>query len=99
MDDLTIKRAGPLSYFVFPALERLEFLRHAFSTRGGGVSPLPAGALNLGYIAEDAPENVRFNRAQFLAAIGQADATLCTLHQVHSSQIHILNNAPPKTKP
>jgi len=99
MSPLTLRQPGPVAYYVFEALEPLDFLCHAFSTRRGGVSPLPDRALNLGYIEEDTPENVQYNRSQFLAAIGQGGAGLRTLHQVHSDQIHILNNEAAKTKP
>lgn len=94
-----LKRAGPIVYYTFAALEKLDFLTHALSTRKSGISPFPSGALNLSYLPQDTPENVEHNRADFLAAIGQADATLVTLHQIHSSQIHILNNTALKTKP
>lgn len=33
-------------------------VRHGFSTRTGGVSPAPFGALNVGFGTDDARENV-----------------------------------------
>lgn len=98
MSRFTLKQAGPLAYFVFSALESYDFLVHAFSMRRGGISPFPSGALNLAYLPEDTKENVDTNRARFLAALGREPLTPITLHQVHSSQIHILNKEASKTK-
>ncbi|MBI1748809.1 MAG: peptidoglycan editing factor PgeF [Acidobacteria bacterium] len=98
MTEFILKRAGGLAFFVFRRLEEYRFLTHGFSTRLGGVSPFPGEALNLGYIAEDDARHVALNRSRFLAALNIPQAELVTLHQVHSSQIHILNNAGDKTK-
>lgn len=68
-----------------PALARLPWLLHAFSTRAGGVSPSPAAGLNLGYIAADPAANVRNNRRRFLAALGAQNFALAELRQIHSS--------------
>ena len=73
------------------ALRELGFLRHGFSTRHGGVSPLPQGSLNLSLVSWDAPENVVENRRRFLAALNLEDAQLATLSQVHSDRLHILD--------
>lgn len=55
-------------------LRHLEWLRHGFSTRRGGVSQAyGGGTLNLGFTKEDTREAVEQNRELFLKAIGAGD--------------------------
>src|SRR5438105_1597311 len=67
-----------------------------FSTRTGGVSPLPDNALNLGYFSGDARENVKENRARFLAALAPTAThdkyPLVTAKQIHSAESHVVIN-------
>ncbi|MBL8152413.1 MAG: laccase domain-containing protein, partial [Blastocatellia bacterium] len=78
------------------ALTEAGFLA-AFSTRLGGVSPLPKGDLNLGYFAKDQPENVQENRRRFFAAVEAKRSNginykIVTAKQVHSADNHIVND-------
>jgi hypothetical protein len=57
---------------------------NAFSTRVGGISPLPEQALNLGYFSGDREANVSENRRRFLSAIGWPNDHLLTMKQTHS---------------
>jgi purine-nucleoside/S-methyl-5'-thioadenosine phosphorylase / adenosine deaminase len=65
-------------------LERAGFL-NAFSTRLGGVSPLPENALNLAYYKGDDKENVIENRLRFRKVIGAGQAPIITCRQTHST--------------
>ena len=81
------ERAGDtaiLQYIVCEPLEEAGFL-NAFSTRIGGVSPLPENSLNLTNFKGDSAENVAENRRRFLEAIGGETMTLITMRQTHSS--------------
>jgi YfiH family protein len=73
-----------LAFLVCAPMEKAGFV-NAFSTRTGGVSPLPANALNLGYSRGDSSDNVGENRRRFLTAIGGDRMTLVTARQTHSS--------------
>ena len=66
---------------------------NAFSTRGGGVSPFPAGALNLAGFDQDSAENIRENRRRFLSALGVGDWKLAACWQVHGSDVLVLRDA------
>ena len=70
-------------YLVCEPLERAGFL-NAFSTRKGGVSPLPSDSLNLAQFKGDSKENVFENRRRFLTAIDAEQATVVTAVQTHS---------------
>ena len=73
------------------ALEEFGFLRHGFSTRLGGVSPLPQDSLNLSLVSWDVAANVHENRRRFLAALHLESARLATVAQVHADRLHILD--------
>jgi polyphenol oxidase len=75
------------------ALQRYGWLRHGFSTRGGGVSTAYGGhSLNLGWTKEDDPALVAENRSQFLAAVCDANDgfSLVGVRQVHSGVVHVI---------
>lgn len=66
-------------------LEEAGFV-NGFSTRLGGVSPFPAGDLNLAGFNEDSAENIYENRRRFLAAF-PGDPKLATVWQVHGNAV------------
>lgn len=73
------------------ALEDAGFA-NGFSTRLGGVSPFPAGSLNLAGFDDDSAENIYENRRRFLRAF-DGDYTLTTAWQVHGDDIKIVRAA------
>lgn len=81
-----------ISYIVCEPLEEAGFI-NAFSTRLGGVSRLPAEALNLTNFKGDTPENVAENRRRFLTAIGANALPLITARQTHSTAICFIESA------
>jgi YfiH family protein len=72
-------------------LEREGFM-NAFSTRGGGVSPFPEGALNLAGFDQDAAENIRENRRRLISALG-GGWKLAACWQVHGSDVLVVRSA------
>ena len=62
-------------------------IRHAFFTREGGVSEGIYESLNGGIGSNDAPENVRENRARMAAALGVAPTHLVSCFQIHSPNV------------
>jgi YfiH family protein len=83
------ERGGVLALVCLP-LEQDGFT-NAFSTRIGGVSPLPQNALNLAGFNEDEAENIYENRRRFLK-IFDGDWTLTGCWQIHSADIRIVHN-------
>jgi len=83
-----------------PALKRLPWLVHGFSTRPGGVSTAYGGkSLNIGFTKDDSREAVERNRKLFLSAAGAETKgkpwPLITLRQIHSDLIHVVRSAAP----
>jgi YfiH family protein len=71
------------------------WLRAGFSTRGGGGSTAYSsdgvGEQNLGWTAEDRPENVMENRRQFLGIVAESkEDELITVRQVHGAVVWVV---------
>jgi YfiH family protein len=64
---------------------------NAFSTRLGGVSPMPQDALNLAGFNEDDAENIYENRRRFLKLFEGA-WTLAGCWQVHGGVVRVVHN-------
>ena len=62
-------------------------LVHGFSARQGGVSPAPFDALNMALHVGDDPARVWENRTRYFAAIGLDAERICTIRQVHGTEI------------
>ncbi|HKV26540.1 MAG TPA: peptidoglycan editing factor PgeF [Candidatus Acidoferrum sp.] len=78
-----------------PALSKLPFLVHGFSTSPGGISVLnEQKVLNLGFTDWDSRENVLENRRRFQSALGADAFPLVALKQIHSDVIRLLDSAP-----
>lgn len=73
---------------VSTALEAENF-PHAFSTRLGGVSPLPSNALNLAGFHDDAPANIHENRRRFLRLF-DGEWRLVAAVQVHGAEVYLV---------
>ncbi len=77
---------GEVPYYSFPSFDRVDFVRHGFSTRLGGVSEGTFASMNLGFNRGDDPAAVSENYRRFCAAIGvKAEDT------VLSAQTHTVN--------
>jgi YfiH family protein len=74
-----------IATLVCEALEQAGFV-NAFSTRLGGVSPLPSNSLSLAYFKGDDKDNVAENRRRFLEAIGAERGRIITARQTHSTE-------------
>src|SRR6266446_1076852 len=81
-----------------PALSKLSWLIHGFSTRPGGVSNQEGDkVLNLGFTEWDTKENVLENRRRFQSALGASGLRLISLKQIHSDVIHLFDALPTET--
>jgi YfiH family protein len=69
-------------------LESLGF-SNAFSTRVGGVSPMPQDALNLAGFDDDLAENIYENRRRFLKLF-EGEWSLASCWQKHSADVRLV---------
>jgi polyphenol oxidase len=85
--------SGPLEVVRVEGWERYGWLRHGFSTRGGGVSTVYGGkTLNLGWTKEDDPALVAENRWRFLDGVCGANdgCSLVGVRQIHSGVVRVV---------
>jgi polyphenol oxidase len=64
---------------------------NGFSTRGGGVSPMPHDALNLAGFNEDTAENILENRGRFLKLF-PGEWSLAGCWQVHGADVRVVKD-------
>lgn len=64
---------------------------NGFSTRLGGVSPMPHEALNLAGFDDDTAANIHENRQRFLRLVG-GKWTLATSRQMHGCAVHVIKD-------
>lgn len=75
--------------------DRKDYLL-AFSTRRGGVSPIPLDSLNLSISQGDSAENVSANLEIFSKSVCFPTSGLVELSQVHKDDIIIIDSVPNK---
>ena len=102
----TVRRARGLQILEAPALSKLKWLIHGFSTRAGGASRIDATVqretpqaeiLNLGFTEWDSRESVAQNRQKFFRAISAAKMEVVALGQIHSDIVHRVGNTTAST--
>jgi YfiH family protein len=87
MPELNIREVDGVEFLISPLLEECGFVRHAFSTRRGGVSKGPYRSLNLGPAEGEDPDCVRENRKRFFEAAEIPPAKVAEVNQVHGVEI------------
>ncbi len=79
-----------LPHFEAPEWDGIEWVRHAFLTREGGVSPSPFRSLNLSTATGDSEEHLSENK-RVLASVFHFDPErLVLLHQNHQDRMLVL---------
>lgn len=69
------------------SLMQFSGIKHAFSTRLGGVSSYPWRSLNLGMYTKDSLVNIKENRRRFITNFGISPSQVLTLKFIHSNQV------------
>ena len=85
-----LNQKNGVGYLTFPALEAFPFLRHAFSTRLGGVSQNEFSSLNLAFGRGDPDENVMENYRRICAAAGFDADSMVSSAQVHKTVVRVV---------
>ncbi len=87
-----IHEAYGVSYLTFRNLEEAG-VRHAFSTRLGGVSKGHLSSMNLSFQRQDNPEAVMENHKRLAKAVGYDETKLVCSDQIHQTKIHKVTHA------
>ena len=85
--NMELHHSGGVEYLTFPSFSAYPFVRHAFSTRAGGVSKNEFSSMNLGFGRGDSDENVRENYRRFCRAAGFEYDSLVSSAQDHHTFI------------
>ena len=86
-------RNGETVYLTFPSFTDVPFVRHAFSTRLGGISKNEFSSMNLAFGRGDSDENVRENYRRFCRAAGFEVNSLVASAQDHHTVIRRVGRA------
>lgn len=84
---LTVHEEGNLFYTTFPSFDRTGKVRHAFSTRRGGVSQGIYASMNLSFKRGDDPAAVMDNFERISQATGIYTGDMVFTDQVHGTRI------------
>ena len=90
---LQIHQNGEVVYLTAPDWEAQPWLRHAFSTRLGGISTGICATMNLGFGRGDDRETVLENYRRFCEAAGFSIESLCATAQVHRTAVRRVGRA------
>lgn len=77
---------GPFIYYTCSRLP----VRHAFTTKFGGVSRGHCESLNLGFNRGDEAENVRENYRRLAEMIGADEKRITLTHQIHETEVSVV---------
>ncbi len=84
---------GEVPYYSFPAFDRVDFVRHGFSTRLGGVSEGKFASMNLSFTRGDDDAAVRENFNRICAAIGVDAERVVVSAQTHTVNVYNATSA------
>lgn len=88
-----VRSTSGLAYYKSEILESTGLVKHAFSTRIGGVSENAYSSLNLGVNSADDKSKVLHNFRLFSNAIGIETEKMVLSNQVHDDKIRIVTKA------
>ncbi len=80
--------SGDVPYYSFPSLDKLQFVRHGFSTRLGGVSTGVFQSMNLSFTRHDDQSAVLKNFDLFCSAINVDVHNVVLPDQRHNTEIY-----------
>ena len=86
-ETVTINNINDLWYITFPKLSACGMVKHAFSTRLGGVSEGHFSSMNLSFTRGDSFRNVEENYRRICSAVGINISHLVLSRQTHTSNV------------
>ena len=91
-ENIGLVRDGKTPYLTFPALSKISFIKHGFSTRLGGVSKGHLSSMNLDF-TRDIKENVLTNFSLICDSMGLDYRDLVFSWQVHKTNIRLVTSS------
>lgn len=81
-----------VGYLQFPLLNKIDGVKHLFSTRAGGCSEGCLSTMNLSYVRGDKKENVDENYRRIAKVLGCKMEDFVLSDQTHTTNIRIISN-------
>ena len=88
-ENMTLK-GDKTPFLVYNKLEEIPFIRHAFSTRLGGVSTGVCESMNLAFGRGDSRETVLENYRLMCESAGFEFESLCSSVQIHEAKVKVV---------
>ena len=82
-----LNRNNGVEYLTYSRLENIPFIKHAFSTKEGGVSEGIFSTMNLSFTRGDDIDKVKENYRRFFDAVGFALNNMVMSDQIHETDI------------
>ena len=89
-DVLKVNKKGEVVYLTFPSLSGINFIKHGFSTRLGGVSEGMFSSMNFSYHRGDKKEAVAENFRRIARALEVKPENFVFTRQTHTANIRIV---------
>lgn len=86
-DRLALQQKQGVTFFTFPALDETGLVRHAFSTRLGGVSEGRFATMNFTFTRGDNPAHVKENYHRMAQALGVDEERMVLSWQTHTVNV------------
>lgn len=89
-EHMRIKKNKGVTFLTYPMFENLEFIKHGFSTRLGGVSTGIYESMNLSFNRGDDAESVRENYKRMAKALDVEYSRMVTSDQTHTTNVRVV---------
>ncbi len=89
-EHMTLQQYKEVFYLTFPLFEKVEMVRHLFSTRAGGVSQGIYASMNLSYARGDRREAVDENFRRLAEVMGSTPERIVCGKQTHTTNIRLV---------
>ncbi len=80
-----------VTWLSFPALDETNLVKHAFSTRMGGVSKAPFDTMNFSFTRGDDPDDVRENYRRMANALEVDINKMIVTWQTHTTNVRLVS--------
>ena len=85
---MELRDSGQVPLFLYKGFEKIDFIRHAFSTRSGGVSEGIYCSMNFKEDGADTNENIRENYRRIAKALGCEVEKMVRSQLCHGVRVH-----------
>jgi hypothetical protein len=90
---VSVNEMNGVIYLTFPALDEIGIVKHAFSTRIGGVSEGVYSTMNFSFTRGDDPAHVMENYRRMAEVLGVEKDRMTLSYQTHTTNVRVVTEA------